>query len=75
MIEDIIEPFLNELKEGDIFHLGDEKIQYTVTMHDGELTGKCIGCYGSYVGLKYWADRIRIVKRVEDGGVDEHTNN
>ena len=52
----------NELKEGDVFHLGDKAIQYTVVMHDGELMGKCIGCYGSYVGLNYWADRIQIVK-------------
>lgn len=57
-----------ELNEGDVFHLGDEKIQYIVTMHDGQLMGKCVGCYGSYVGLEYWADRIQIIKK--GGGVE-----
>lgn len=62
---------MHKLKEGDIFHLGDKTIQYTVVMRGGELMGKCKGCHGSYVGLSYWSDRIQIVKKVEDGGADE----
>ena len=46
-----------KLYEGDIIHNGDPNIKYTVVW-DNEWLGKCHGCYGSYIGLRYWQDNI-----------------
>ena len=54
-----------EIYEGDIFHLGDGNITYTVVWHDTGLRGKQNGS-SSYVGLEHWKERIKIVGNIHD---------
>ncbi|MFD2867501.1 YopX family protein [Kurthia populi] len=52
-----------EIFEGDIYHMGDPRITYTVVWHDTGLDGKQNGS-SSYVGLSYWQDRIEVIDNV-----------
>ena len=54
-----------EIYEGDIVHLGDKNITYTVVWHDTGLRGKQNGS-SSYVGLEHWKERIKIVGNIHD---------
>lgn len=54
-----------EIYEGDIFHLGDKNITYTVVWHDTGLRGKQNGA-SSYVGLEHWKERIEIIGNIHD---------
>lgn len=54
-----------EIYEGDIFHLGDKNIIYTVVWHDTGLIGKQNGA-SSYVGLEHWEKHIAIIGNIYD---------
>lgn len=49
-----------EIYEGDIYHMGDTNITYTVVWHDCGLIGKQNGS-SSYAGLNHWKDRIEVI--------------
>ena len=53
-----------EIKEHDIFNLGDENIKYCVVWRDGKLIGKQMGS-SSYCGLEHWLDRIEVVGNIK----------
>jgi len=55
-----------EIYEGDIFHIGDPNLMHEVVWHDTGFIGKQIGCYGSYIGLEHWADRIEVIGNIHD---------
>ncbi|MEK5394120.1 YopX family protein [Margalitia sp. FSL K6-0131] len=48
--------------EGNIYHMGDKNITYTVVQRDGGFIGKQNGS-SSYAGLEHWQDRIEIVEK------------
>lgn len=50
----------NEIYEGDVYHQGDENIEYVVVWHDSGFIGKQKGS-SSYSGLEHWKDRIVLV--------------
>ena len=52
-----------EIYEGDIYHMGDNTITYTVVWNDSGFIGKQNGS-SSYAGLEYWMDRIEIIGNV-----------
>lgn len=52
-----------EIYEGDIFHLGDPNITYTVVYFDTAFKGKQNGS-SSYVGLEGWKDCIEVIEKV-----------
>lgn len=54
-----------EIYEGDIFHLGDKNIIYTVVWHDTGLIGKQNGA-SSYVGLEHWKEHIEVIGNIHD---------
>ena len=54
-----------EIYEGDIFHLGEKRILYTVVWHDTGLRGGQNGTL-SFVGLNHWQDRIEIIGNISD---------
>lgn len=54
-----------DIYEGDIFHLGDKNITYTVVWHDTGLKGKQNGT-SSYVGLEHWKKHIEIIGNIHD---------
>ena len=54
-----------EIYEGDIFHLGDINVTYTVVWHDTGLIGKQNGA-SSYVGLEHWKKHIEIIGNIHD---------
>lgn len=54
-----------DIYEGDIFHLGDKNITYTVVWHDTGLIGKQNGT-SSYVGLEHWKKHIEIIGNIHD---------
>ncbi len=54
-----------EIYEGDIFHLGDKNITYTVVWHDTGLRGQQNGTL-SFVGLNHWQYRIEIIGNISD---------
>ena len=54
-----------EIYEGDIFHLGDINVTYTVVWHDTGLIGKQYWT-SSYVGLKHWTYRIEVIGNIYD---------
>ena len=54
-----------EIYEGDVFHLGDKNITYTVVWHDTGLIGKQNGT-SSYVGLEHWKGLIGIIGNIHD---------
>lgn len=60
--------------EGDIFHLGDRNITYTVTWHDTGLQGKQ-NRSSSYVGLTYWGSRIEIIGNIHDRSGNSEPDN
>ena len=52
-----------EIYEGDIYHMGDNTITYTVVWNDSGFIGKQNGS-SSYAGLEYWMDRIEIIGNI-----------
>jgi hypothetical protein len=54
-----------EIYEGDIFHLGDKNITYTVVWHDTGLRGKQNGA-SNYVGIEHWKRHIEIIGNIHD---------
>lgn len=52
-----------DIYEGDIFHLGDPNITYTVVYFDTAFMGKQNGA-SSYVGLEGWKDCIEVIGKV-----------
>ena len=52
-----------EIYEGDIFHLGDPNIIYTVVYFDTSFRGKQNGS-SSYVGLEGWKERIEKIGNI-----------
>lgn len=52
-----------EIYEGDIYHMGDKKITYTVVWHDSGLIGKQNGS-SSYAGLEHWMCKIEVIGNV-----------
>lgn len=54
-----------EIYEGDIFHIGDENIKYTVKWHDTALMGHQQRT-GSYVGLTYWRNDMVLLGNIHD---------
>jgi len=54
-----------EIYEGDIFHLGDKNIIYTVVWHDTGLKGKQNGL-SSYVGLEHWEKHVEVIGNIHD---------
>lgn len=54
-----------EIYEGDIYHMGDPQITYTVVWHDSGLIGKQNGS-SSYAGLSHWKDRIEIIGNIHE---------
>lgn len=54
-----------EIYEGDIFHLVDKNIIYTVVWHDTGLIGKQNGT-SNYVGLEHWKKHIAIIGNIYD---------
>ena len=54
-----------EIYEGDIFHLGDKNITYTVVWHDTGLKGKQNGL-SSYVGLEHWEKHVEVIGNIHD---------
>ena len=54
-----------EIYEGDIFHLVDKNIIYTVVWHDTGLIGKQNGA-SSYVGLEHWKEHIEVIGNIHD---------
>ena len=55
-----------EIYEGDIFHMGDPQITYTVVWHDTGLIGKENGA-SSFVGLSHWKSRIEVIGNIYEG--------
>lgn len=49
-----------EIYEGDIYHMGDPNITYTVVWCDSGLKGKQNGS-SSYAGLESWKDKIEVI--------------
>lgn len=58
-----------EIYEGDIFHLGDPNITYTVVYFDTAFRGKQNGS-SSYVGLEGWKDCIEKVGNIYESEVE-----
>lgn len=54
-----------DIYEGDIFHVGDPNITYTVVWVDTGLKGKQNGS-SSYVGIEHWADVSVVIGNVHD---------
>ena len=54
-----------QLFEGDIFHIGDRLLTYTVIWEDCGLKGKQNGS-SCRIGLEYWKNAITIVGNVHD---------
>lgn len=54
-----------EIYEGDIFHLVDKNIIYTVVWHDTGLIGKQNGA-SNYVGLEHWKEHIEVIGNIHD---------
>lgn len=54
-----------KLYEGDIYHMGDPNITYTVVWHDCGLIGKQNGS-SSYAGLNHWQDKIEIIGNIHE---------
>ena len=52
-----------DIYEGDIYHMGDPSITYTVVWHDAGLIGKQNGS-SSYAGLSHWQDRIEVIGNI-----------
>jgi len=52
-----------EICEGDIYHMGDPEITYTVVWHDTGLIGKQNGS-SSYAGLLSWQERIEVIGNI-----------
>ena len=52
--------------EGDIFHAGSLDITYEVVWHDTGFMGKCIGTYGSYLGLLHSLKSIEVIGNIHD---------
>ena len=57
-----------EIYEGDIFHLGDPNITYTVVYFDTAFRGKQNGS-SSYVGLEGWKDCIEVIGNIYESEV------
>lgn len=53
-----------EVYEGDIFHLGNQNITYTVVYFDTAFRGKQNGASSSYVGLEGWKDCIEVIGNI-----------
>lgn len=54
-----------EIYEGDIYHMGDKKITYTVVWHDSGLIGKQNGS-SSYAGLEHWMYKIEVIGNIHE---------
>ena len=52
-----------EIYEGDIFHIGSEKIRYVVEWIDCGLKGRQIR-NKSWIGLDYWKDDIEVIGNI-----------
>ncbi|RDU22875.1 YopX family protein [Anaerosacchariphilus polymeriproducens] len=52
-----------EIREGDIFHLGDKNIKYQVVWNDTGLQGKQIRS-SSYTDLQYWGNCIEVIGNI-----------
>ena len=52
-----------EIYEGDIFHLGEPNITYTIVYFDTAFRGKQNGA-SSYVGLYGWKDCIEVIGNI-----------
>lgn len=52
-----------EIYEGDIYHMGDPKITYTVIWQDTGLKGKQ-NSSTSYAGLLSWQERIEVIGNI-----------
>ncbi len=52
-----------EIYEGDIFHIGDEKIKYIVEWHDSGLKGRQYN-NKSYVGIDHWHLDLEIIGNI-----------
>lgn len=52
-----------DIYKGDIFHLGDENIKYTVVWHDTGFMGAENGST-SFVGLEHWKDSIEVIGNI-----------
>ena len=57
-----------EIYEGDIFHLGDPNITYTVVYFDTAFRGKQNGS-SSYVGLDDWKGCIEVIGNIYESEV------
>jgi|SRR5690606_41991116 len=62
-----------EIYEGDIYHMGDPQITYTVVWHDSGLIGKQNGG-SSYAGLSHWKDRIEIISNIYESELSEESS-
>lgn len=54
-----------EIYEGDVYHMGDPNITYTVVWSDTGLKGKQNGS-SSFAGLSSWQERIEVVGNIYD---------
>ena len=57
-----------EIYEGDIFHLGEKRILYTIVWYDVGLIGRQNGT-SSFVGLTHWQEQIEIIGNIHDNPV------
>ena len=57
-----------EIYEGDIFHLGDPNITYTVVYFDTAFRGKQNGS-SSYVGLDGWKGCIEVIGNIYESDI------
>ena len=62
-----------EVYEGDIFHLGDPNITYTIVYFDTAFRGKQNGA-SSYVGLDGWKDCIEVIGNIHESEVTNAKN-
>ena len=62
-----------EIYEGDIFHLGDPNITYTIVYFDTAFRGKQNGA-SSYVGLDGWKDCIEVIGNIHESEVTNAKN-
>ena len=56
----------NKIFEGDIYHMGDKNIIYSVVWHDSGFVGYQNGTNRSYAGLEHWKDKIEIIGNIHD---------
>lgn len=62
-----------EIYEGDVFNVGNTKIQYFVVWKDLLLCGKQIGAK-NYIGLDFWIDNIEVVGNIHDTQLEISNN-